>query len=471
MSNSRTFGLFAVAFATLLFTCTNEQFGPTEPDPPSGTSRLPANPQVITGNAPKGWDYLREGNFIGGGVPWEIYSAFPGNLSNENLLNRSGDNAKLPPGFNVFTMPSGVKVAGGITCFGCHSAKVNGQFVAGLGNSLMDFTQDNSQLFNLVEFGIRGRYGESSPEWKAFEPYARGAKAAAPYTILPFNGINPAFMLEQASVAHRQANLNWNGGQTVFPIPKTVIGSDVPPLWNVKKKRALYYNGMGRGDFTKLLMQVTVVAVEDTFTARNINNNFKDVMAWLQTLAAPKYPGTINATLAQQGKVLFQENCESCHGKYGADDYYPNLLVELDKVGTDPVYARYFVENPGFTNWYNLSWYGQSSPKSQAIPSLGYVAPPLDGIWASAPYLHNGSVPTLDDLLNSPQRPNFWRRSFSDQDYDFEKVGWKYSSESSAKDKQTYNSSLSGYGNQGHRFGDKFSVEQRKSVVEYLKGL
>jgi mono/diheme cytochrome c family protein len=472
MDTTRRLFLLAALSLLAMGYCKDESIGAPDPEIPSGTSVLPTNLQPLNGNAAQGWAYLRTGDFIGGGIPLQIYRSFPTNLSDENLLQREGSNAKLPPGFNAYTTPSGVEVASGVTCFGCHSGKINGQFIPGLGNSLLDFTQNNSTLFNFLELGIRNRYGEQSAEWKAFEPYGRGSKVVLPYIVLPFKGINPAFALEQASVAHRRpADLNWNGGKTIYPIPTESIGSDVPPLWLAKKKYALYYNGMGRGDFSKLLMQVAVVAVEDTVNARRINNNFKDVVAWLQQLQAPPYPGTIDLALAAKGKTIYAKNCQACHGTYGAEESYPNLLVRLDKVGTDSAYANYFMENISFSNWYTQSWYGQSSPRSEARPSRGYVAPPLDGVWATAPYLHNGSVPNLEDLLNSPQRPKYWRRNFDDKDYDVQKVGWKYSIETSATDKQTYNTTLKGYGNGGHTYGDQLDAAERKALLEYLKQL
>ena len=43
-------------------------------------------------------------------------------------------------------------------------------------------------------------------------------------------------------------------------------------------------------------------------------------------------------------------------------------------------------------------------------PFPGYMAPPLDGIWATAPFFHNGSVPTIEGVLNSKARPAIWQR-------------------------------------------------------------
>ena len=99
------------------------------------------------------------------------------------------------------------------------------------------------------------------------------------------------------------------------------------------------------------------------------------------------------------------------------------------------------------------------------------MAPPLDGIWITAPYLHNGSVPTLDALLNSKSRPKYWTRDFDKPVYDYELIGWKYREETRPSGSATYNTELPGYGNYGHYFGDALSEADRKAVIEYLKTL
>jgi hypothetical protein len=134
------------------------------------------------------------------------------------------------------------------------------------------------------------------------------------------------------------------------------------------------------------------------------------------------------------------------------------------------MYAQYAV-NSGIVEWYNNSWFANSYPKSWFEPNMGYVAPPLDGVWATAPYLHNGSVPTLEDLLQSKQRPTYWSRSGKSTDYDYQKVGWHYQTVQDAKGDWTFDTTLPSYGNQGHYFGDKFSKEERTAVIEYLKTL
>lgn len=140
-------------------------------------------------------------------------------------------------------------------------------------------------------------------------------------------------------------------------------------------------------------------------------------------------------------------------------------------IGTDSLLASSYQAYPEYHNWYNGSWYAKGPHKAELRPTDGYIAPPLDGVWATAPYLHNGSVPTIEALLDSPQRPVYWRRSFDNFDYDSTQLGWRYMVETIPSDSNTYDTSQPGYGNSGHTFGDKLNPEERKAVLEYLKTL
>jgi hypothetical protein len=105
------------------------------------------------------------------------------------------------------------------------------------------------------------------------------------------------------------------------------------------------------------------------------------------------------------------------------------------------------------------------------------VAPPLDGVWATAPYLHNGSVPTLAALLDSSQRPTYFIRSTVD--YDAAALGWSFDELDHGQADETdlerrdliYDTTLLGYGNGGHTFGDMLSADDRAALLEYLKTL
>ena len=133
----------------------------------------------------------------------------------------------------------------------------------------------------------------------------------------------------------------------------------------------------------------------------------------------------------------------------------------------------------------NQSWFGQErgpdgKPLQFAEP-YGYQAPPLDGVWATAPYFHNGSVPTVYHVLNSTARPRIYTRSYrtGKEDYDPVKLGWKITVLDTPTDpklsgfevRKIYDTTQPGRGNGGHTFGDDLTEEQRMAVIEYLKTL
>jgi len=74
-------------------------------------------------------------------------------------------------------------------------------------------------------------------------------------------------------------------------------------------------------------------------------------------------------------------------------------------------------------------------------------------------------------VLNSKKRPTYWQRSFTKQDYNYDNPGWNYEVKDSTGSNEVYNTTLKGYGNYGHYFGDKLSDKEKRAVIEYLKTL
>ena len=133
-------------------------------------------------------------------------------------------------------------------------------------------------------------------------------------------------------------------------------------------------------------MSASTLCTESVDEAAAIDAMFPDVRAYILSIESPLYTRPINASQATAGKALFEEHCSGCHGTYGENETYPNLLVHLDTVGTDPFVSRSaFNAKLEFFDWYNKSFYGEAAV---AVPTTGYVAPPLDGVWVTAPYLH-----------------------------------------------------------------------------------
>jgi hypothetical protein len=157
--------------------------------------------------------------------------------------------------------------------------------------------------------------------------------------------------------------------------------------------------------------------------------------------------------------------------------------VKLEEIGTDAALADGSTQFASiYVDWFNSSFYGQIA---HLDPQVGYIAPPLDGIWATAPYLHNGSVPTIEAVLDSKARLKYWSRKYDTNgvydtwDYDDAALGWNFTAIDHGQAAETdtmkkthlYDTTMPGYTNTGHTFGDALSDADRKAVIEYLKTL
>jgi hypothetical protein len=103
--------------------------------------------------------------------------------------------------------------------------------------------------------------------------------------------------------------------------------------------------------------------------------------------------------------------------------------------------------------------------------TFGYANHPLDGIWLRAPYLHNGSVPTLADLLEAPEnRPKVFYRGYDV--FDQQKVGFRTDvAEEKGRKYFRFDTALPGNGNSGHLYGTTLPADQKKALLEYMKRL
>jgi mono/diheme cytochrome c family protein len=436
------------------------------------TGPIPAYPQR-PGDPARGYQVLVNGGYVGCGLPYSAYRQVTGPAPQHlRLPGRTTLNADLPYNFTAFVTSSSVTVANP-NCFSCHASVLNGQVVVGLGDSRADFTDDQAAAAELAGFLVMDP--KERVEWRK---WADRIGAIGPYIQTKVIGANPADNLAAALFAHRDQNtLAWSATPLLEPPPTRPTPVDVPPWWRMKKKNAMFYTVAGRGDHARMMMTASVLCVDSVQQARAIDAEFPDVRAYIASLEAPPFPGPIDPTLAAAGEEAFDTYCSRCHGTYGPDGEYPNLVVDLAEVGTDPelaVGAGYYAER--FRNWFNGSFYGELA---QLVPVTGYLAPPLDGIWATAPYLHNGSVPDLPTLLDPPSRPTYWSRTFDSADYDLSTLGWRYARSTVGQDGEPnatrrarlYDTTLPGYGNGGHNFGARLTPQERMAVIEYLKTL
>lgn len=429
---------------------------------------IPAS-QQRSGDAAKGYEYLTTGDYLKSGIPYSLFTLGIPKDTN-NFLNRKGVNKNISHDFTAVKAPNGEMVVAP-NCLQCHAQLFEGKLVLGLGNSFSDFTKQAAATALVAEKFLQNMKGDNAKKYEAAKNFITSIKAIAPDLVTTTKGVNLADRLAALLVAHRDpVTLQWSD-KAMLPTNYEVIPSDVPAWWLLKKKNGMFYNGFGRGDFGRFLMASNLLTVSDSTEAAEVDSHFNDVLAYLNSLEAPVYPKPVDNKLVEKGEKIFRSTCSGCHGTYGKEGKYPNLLIPGRIIQTDSALYTSNYSNPQFVEWFNKSWFTTGDHPAQLVPYRGYIAPPLDGVWITAPYLHNGSVPDLETLLDSKKRPMYWQRSFSSPAYNYEIPGWRYEVKDAPGNSEVYNTASKGFGNGGHTFGDKLSRKERRAVIEYLKTL
>jgi len=270
----------------------------------------------------------------------------------------------------------------------------------------------------------------------------------------------------------------FNAAKAVFNFPfrrmdpKELIGTaDLPSIWNQKQREGMQLHWDGNN--TDVTERNKSAAFGTGTTPPTIElDNIKRLENWLLTASPPPYPYPINQELVQKGKPLYQEYCANCHGQNGKDFSGERVgtVVPAEKIGTD----RWRLDSYTYTLAANQNtlYAGYPWRFKNFRKTYGYANMPLDGIWLRAPYLHNGSVPTVRDLLNtSDLRPAVFYRG--NDVVDQKQLGFVTTIPN--KPKKTYfrfDTSLPGNGNFGHEgkiYGTELLDEEKDAVVEYLK--
>lgn len=403
-------------------------------------------PRTVVDNAWKRWGLSER--------PLDYWGAF---RARYGLHESPFPNNGLPMGLRSSPMPIGGAGAC-LDCLTCHGGSLMGRPVIGLGNTSLDLQAIFEEL--------SGRFVD---------------KVKPPYTMCNTRGTNEAGATSVFLAGLRDKDLNVGIAWRNLGLDDSMC-EDVPAWWLLKRKRYMYATGEADSRSVRSIMQFMMHPLNGPGRFDQEESNFADIREFILSIKPPIFPGRIDTTKADAGKMLFDANCLRCHGGPGAASPYPGKIIDLETIGTDR--TRHTGISGEFGEFYNSSWFSREIPMGtnqqlKARKTPGYQAPPLDGIWATAPYLHNGSVPTIWHLMRSKQRPKHFTRSFStDSDaYDWEKLGWKTREvELSAtrnappiEKRKVYDTSLKGRGNAGHAFGDHLTDGEVSQLIEYLK--
>lgn len=350
-----------------------------------------------------------------------------------------------------------------MNCFACHG----GTIPDGQGGSRVWPGAPNAH-FALQTLTEETRLAK--PELQ--KPFSRMDLGSVFVPLGSTNGTTNAVMFGVVLMGYRDANLVVHKDR---PMPRMVHHDmDAPPWWHFKRKKMIYIDGFAEKG-PRGLMQFMLVPQNGPEKFRGWENDFRDVFEYISSIEPPKYPYPIDANLAGQGRVAFNRVCAECHGTYGSGGEYPERRVPIDEVKTDRV--RLGALTAKHRDAYGQSWFTHFGKLTNVNEPDGYVAPPLDGIWASAPYLHNGSVPTLWHVLHPNERPAVWKRLADN--YDSDRVGPQIETfddlpadvKEGWQRRQYFDSRAFGKSAAGHDFPNVLTAEEKRAVLEYLKSL
>ena len=247
---------------------------------------------------------------------------------------------------------------------------------------------------------------------------------------------------------------------------RSVGNADMMAIWNERKHEGFLRHSDGLD--SALIEASNAAALASGATAGSINiPAIQRVNQWLLDLPSPQFPFPVDRRLADRGKDLFNQQCEGCHA-FGSARV--GKLIPLAEIGTDPNRAKHWTTQAAdeFNRQFDKFSWGFDHFQGN---TGGYVALALDGVWARAPYLHNGSVPSLHDLLEPPgSRPKMFYRG--NDVYDPRGVGFVSDVPSrGGRQFSRFDTGLPGNGNEGHSYGTALVPADKTALVEYLKTL
>jgi len=267
-----------------------------------------------------------------------------------------------------------------------------------------------------------------------------------------------------------------------LPDDDTIGNSDIMPLWDLKRvtdpsrEYALHWDGL----LTDLRETAVAGAIGDgmDYQGYTVAKSTLDAIidfirlqkpppSQFKTTLKPEDPYRVDAAEVEKGKALYQAHCANCHEPGGARfrTVISAAEIETDRhridMWTQAAADRYTNYDQGGYEWGFHAFHKTN----------GYVANELTGLWLRGPYLHNGSVPTLRDLLKRPddRPPKFYRG------YDLvDPAGGGFVSDKGTPAERygtLYDTAVRGNGNSGHLYGTDLSDADKERLLVFLKTL
>ena len=297
------------------------------------------------------------------------------------------------------------------------------------------------------------------------------------FIIIPFTRRALRQQEEQLAWMNRPGWPAWGKGRddpmnltkyfmTSMPVDNTTGQADFPSVWNLKARKG--ENRFLNWSCDTPAVRSVIIDSALGLGARPTNwflQRMEQLDNFLSESPAPKYPFPLDENLALAGSPIYKRLCADCHDPGGSRTNRPIPIAEIK---TDPERMATWTQAAADEANRRVKEMGIDRPNM--VKQEGYQAPPLDGIWLRAPYLHNGSVPNLRELLEPEEsRTKVFYRGYDV--YDPINVGFMTSGPDAEHSGWKHDVSERGNGNRGHLYGTALSAEEKRALLEYLKKL
>jgi hypothetical protein len=241
--------------------------------------------------------------------------------------------------------------------------------------------------------------------------------------------------------------------------PESIGMVDFPAAWNQAARKNRFRHWDANSPSLAARDHITAVAISGGAADLVSHDELAWIESWLDPLPSPKYPFPIDQDRVARGAPIFERAFASCHVQR-ALDVTGIALIGTDRHRLDSITT----ELVGLLNGPGMHAEGAEKYRKTG----GYSNVLLDAVWARAPYLHNGSVPTVRDLLDRPdQRPQVFYTGSSV--YDQERMGFVSSGSGADAGTFKFDAHLPGNGNAGHDYGTTLTDDEKRDLLEYLK--
>jgi hypothetical protein len=248
---------------------------------------------------------------------------------------------------------------------------------------------------------------------------------------------------------------------------QTTGNADFPAIWNLSVREGQSVNWGGETLDPLAVIKDSALGLGAP-PGPHFEKQMRDIRAYLQRVKPPKYPlaPTPGDADVVAGAALYKANCAECHETGGK---YFGKVIPIEDIGTDR--ERYDTWRQEDADGANRVALEMGVERVNMIKSKGYIAAPISGLWLTAPYLHNGAVANLRELLMRPEerRVTFYRGCDL---YDPANMGFVSDRiEATCPSNFLFDTKLPGNGRLGHAYGTGLTPEQKNQLIEYLKTL